>query len=210
MSRFFRLQIAFLSLFLALCAGHSSAQETAGISISLDEAVSAALKNNFEIILQRVAVDIARHDTTIADSGFDTIFGAEVNTENSRNPGISVFSDPEITETDLLNSSVSLSRKSYLGGQYKLSLDVGRFETNSTFQSINPSYSSAMKLEITQPLLKDAGRKANRWRILISQNNESISFQKLRAKLDDTVTEISETYWEYVFLTENLKVSQEF
>ncbi|HEB72433.1 MAG TPA: TolC family protein [Nitrospirae bacterium] len=210
MSLFFRLHISFLYLFLVFCAGHSSAQETAGVSISLDEAVSAALKNNFEIILQRVATDIARHDTTIADSGFDTIFGAEVNTESTRNPGISVFSDPEITETDLMNSSVSLSRKSYLGGQYKLSLDVGRFETNSTFQSINPSYSSALKLEIAQPLLKNAGKKANRWRILISQNNESISFQRLRAKLNDTITEISETYWEYVFLTENLKVSQEF
>jgi len=210
MSRFFRLRIVFLSLALLYSGGYSSAQEMGEISVSLEEAVATALKNNFSIILQRVATDIARHDTIIADSGFDPVFGAEASAESSRNPGISVFSDPEITQTDQLNSSISLSRKSYLGGKYKLSLDVGQYETNSTFQSINPSFSTAFKLEIEQPLLKNAGRKTNRWRILISQNNESISFQRLRAKLNDTITEISETYWEYVFLTENLKVSHEF
>lgn len=205
-----RFQIVFLSFILLFSSAYSPAKEQVDISVSLEEAVASALKNNFDLILQKMATDVARHDTVIADSGFDPVFGAEVNTERSRNPGISVFSDPEITETARQDSSVWLSRKGYSGGEFKLSLDVGRYETNSAFQSINPSYSSGLSLEIDQPLLKDAGRKANRWQILVSENNKSISFQRLRAKLNDTITEISETYWEYVFLTENLKVSQEF
>lgn len=195
---------------LVFSNGYSPAQETADLSVSLEEAVGSALKNNFDIILERVATDIARQDTVIADSEFDTVFGSSISTSVGRNPGTSVFSDPEITETDQLSGEVSVRRKHKFGADYKLSLETERFNTNSTFQSIDPSYSTSLKLEIDQPLLKDAGRPANLWRILISENNESISFQKLRAKLNDVITRTQETYWEFVFLTENLKVSREF
>jgi len=178
--------------------------------ISLVDAIYQTLQNNFEVVLERISTNIAAHDRVVAESEFDPVLGGSVAAGSSRDPSASAFSDPEISETSTADADVSLSGVSDLGSEYKLSLGLERIGSNSTYSSIDPTLNTSIEISVTQPLLKDAGRAVNRWRIITGINNEAVSVEKLHTKLNDVVTRTHETYWEYVFLIENLEVQKEF
>ncbi len=210
MSRLLRL-FPFCLLLIIFSFGAASADRQKHVyKISLVEAISQTLQNNFEVVLERINTNIATHDRAVAESEFDPVLGGSVSAGSSRDPSASAFSDPEISEINTANTDISLSGVSELGSEYKLSLGLEQIESNSTYSSIDPTLKTGIEISVTQPLLKDAGRTVNRWKIITGINNEAVAVKKLHAKLNDVVTRTHETYWEYVFLTEDLEVKKEF
>lgn len=194
-----------------LAAGWAfAADEAPEHPLSLERTVAQTVNNNFGVILERLNADVAGQERIAAEAEFDPVLGAQTTVDRGRSPGTSVFSDPEIGEVDSVTGEVSVSRKTTLGGEFKIAAQAQRTETNSTFQSIDPTFSTALTAEVTQPILKNAGTDANRWRIVISENNEKMARWRLRSELHRVITAAHEAYWEYVFSTENLKVQWEF
>ncbi len=209
MSLSLRLLLIISILLITITAEQSQAEQKPESRISLKEAVLNAVKRNFDISLERIGTQIAEQDKIIAESEFDTSLGALVSTDASKNRATSALSDPDTNESNSVGVELSASRKTSLGGTYKLSVTADKYETNSTFQSLDPSYNTALRLEATQPLLKNAGRSGNLWRVNIGANNEAISKERLKAKISDVITETKEAYWELVFSTNNLTVAQD-
>jgi len=187
----------------------TSAQEETVHNISLSKAASEAVRSNFDIAIERVRLKTASEKRVIAESEFDPVLGSEVLTEKNRIANTSAFASPEVGETDTVSGKVSVSRKSSIGTEYSVSVNTARDFTNSEFQGLNPSYSGNLNLEVTQPLLKGAGADVNKWRIYTSLNNEEIARRQLQIKLSEVLTSVHETYWELLFLVENLKAVQE-
>ena len=194
---------------MSAIVGPSLAEEKPTHGVSLKTAVISAVKQNFDVTLERIGTKIAEHEKIIAESEFDTSLEASITAGSSKNPATSAFSDPETNETNSVGAELSASRQSTLGGSYKLSVNADKNETNSSFQNLDPSYSTSLKLEATQPLLKNAGRIENLWRVSIGANNEAISVEKLKAKISDVITKTKETYWALAFATDNLNVARE-
>lgn len=187
----------------------AQAMERKVYSISLEKAVTQAIKNNFDIELRRIQTKVARERTISAESEFDPSLGAGANYTKNRTASTSAFADPEVSENDAVDGEVYVNGRITSGAEYKLGMDARQDYTNSSFQSINPSYQASLKMELSQPLLKDLGPEVNKWMITTSRNNEEVSRRRLEEGLSDVITQVHEVYWELVFRVENLKAQKE-
>ncbi len=81
--------------------------------------------------------------------------------------------------------------------------------TNRTGQTINPRYSTTLRFNFSQPLLKNFGSKMSRREILVAKNNLGVSDETLRKTLMDTVYSVESAYWNLVYSIENLEVRKQ-
>ena len=95
------------------------------------------------------------------------------------------------------------------------SFSIRRFgRTSSTTHSRvaaspNPSWTSGLTLQYTQPLLRDFGYDTNRARIYINQNDQRISVLDFRDKLEEALLQVEQTYWQLYESQEVVKVQEE-
>ena len=134
----------------------------------LEDAIARALAANFSIQIQRLtarstaeAVEIARadYDPTVAISAATR----QVQRQTSR---LAVDSNGVITEPGVRNdddsAGVSLSQRIPLGTTITGSTDIFRNDRNRVAPgTIDPTYDSAVGIEIRQPLLRGAGVSIN-------------------------------------------------
>jgi len=198
--------IAWLGGCLALALAAGGAQESV---ITLNQALRYTLVNNFDVALERLNVESAQADLDVAASEFDPSLEASLFTRSNRSPASSVFSDPEINESDSLTGAVGIAGRTSFGSSYSLGVETGQSQTNSTFQSIDPAYESALKLELTQPILRDAGWEVNTWKLTAGAANSAIAESRLRASLIRAAGDTIEAYWELVFAMENVQTQRE-
>lgn len=198
------------SLLLALfCFSPADAQDMTLNDLSLRQAIVETAKNNFDIALERVKVLIAEKELIKAESEFDPVIGTSISKNSLKVANTSAFASPEIGESETFSGEMYLSRKAFTGTEYKVAVEAKKGETNSVFQSLNPSYNTSLKLEITQPLLKGSGKDVNKWRIHSSVNNEKIGKNRLKTGMSAALTETHTTYWELFFRVEELKAKKE-
>jgi outer membrane protein TolC len=67
-------------------------------------------------------------------------------------------------------------------------------------------YIGALELRATQPLLRGAGVAVTKNRILIAQNNLSISQEDFRQQVITVTSRVQQTYWDLVFRRQDLEV----
>jgi outer membrane protein TolC len=95
------------------------------------------------------------------------------------------------------------------GGSFNLSLQNYKSDTNQPFQLINPRYGSTLRLDFTQPLLKNFGSKITRRGIIEAENNLDVTNIQLRSTMMETVYAVQVAYWNMVYSIENFKVKQQ-
>jgi len=199
-----------LLLSLLLVSSYSPTRAADGVyDLSLEEAVTTAVRNNFDIALEKIQTQVAHEQSSIAEAEFDPSLNSEVSYGKSRTASTSAFANPEISQTDQAGGDVYVSEKTTAGTQYKAGLSMRQDSTNSTFQNLNPAYNASLKMELTQPLLRNRGAEVNRWMIVTSRNNEDIAKYRLTEKLSAIITAVHETYWELAFSVESLKAQKE-
>ncbi len=90
-----------------------------------------------------------------------------------------------------------------------MSLNGYKSDTTQQFQTINPRFSSTLRFNFSQPLLKDFGWKMSRRDVVLAQNNRDISEYNLSETMEDYVYRAKSAYWNLVYTRENLKVRQQ-
>jgi outer membrane protein len=210
MDKKLRYAFHFLVLYLLFMAFTSYSEEPDNqIRLSLQECVSLALESNLNVRIQRIDPQIQGALLTKAKGSFDpsASFGPTIN--RSEEPS----STPFLTGADVRTSesqgvNLGINDPIITGGNYGLSFNSNRSESNSELQTLNPAYRSGLTLNVTQPLLDGFGISVNRSSITIARNNQDISILRLKAQLIMTLSEVQNAYWGLVFELENLKVQQ--
>ncbi|MDH4184872.1 MAG: TolC family protein, partial [Nitrospinota bacterium] len=169
------------------------------VRISLEDVMRQTLANNFEIAQEKLNLSSALEDEVIAESEFDPLLGATVGASQSRNPGASAFSDPEITRAGSTQAGLELSGKASTGANYKIGFTTRQSDTNSNFQSLDPAYDSAITLDAFQPLLRDSGKDVNLWKVQAGRSAGAMAEHRVKARISDTITAAVSAYWELVF-----------
>ncbi len=199
---------------LVLVSGWGAVSQAAVVNdepypITLEEAVTLSVRNNFKVALKRLELLNAGAQKIVAESAFDPSLSASATLGGSRTPSSSAFADPAIGESQSQDAQVAIARKSHTGSEYTLSAQALRESTNSSFSSLDPTYNTVVKLSLTKPLWKGAGRNVNRWQIVTSANSEISSKESLRQSISNVVTDVNGTYWELVYRKDALAAEKE-
>jgi outer membrane protein TolC len=206
--RIISIPIFILSIF-SLIGLPSFGEEEEVVSLSLEECVLKALKNNLNVAVESYNPEIAAISVTQAKEFFMPRFDLDFSRQETKNPPYWWIQGADTITSERNDYGVSLSQQIPTGGSFSLSLNSYRTDTNEAFRLINPLYSSTLTFGFIQPLLKNFGFKVSRKDIIIASNNRDISHNQLKSTLFETIYSVQKAYWNLVYSIEDFKVKQQ-
>ena len=196
-------------LALSLAGGFAVAQETKDVSLTLEEAIVKALKNNLNVAVEVLGPGMAEAGVSAAREIFLPRFDIDFGSDRSESPSTWWLQGAETSISKTLNYSATFSQQIPTGGSLRFAYSSIRSENNQLFSLINPYYRSALTFGFNQPLLRNFGPNVTRREIRVAQNNLLVSSSQLRSTLIDTVFAVEDAYWNLVYARENLKVREQ-
>ena len=137
-------------------------------------------------------------------SGLATVVSSAGNTvRNFVNRG---DDDTQVIEQDSNAYEATLKGKIPWGTQYQVKLAVN--DEASTYSGNISEYSGGLTLQVTQPLLRGRGPKANLARIRIAKNNREAAENQLISQVMTTVSDTVKAYWDLVGANQQMEVRE--
>lgn len=176
------------------------------LSLTLEECVIRALKDNLSVAVEIINPELADTSLTKAKETFMPRLDIGFGNERVENPSSWWLERADTVINKDMNYSATLVQQIPTGGNFSLSLNNDRYETNSGFQVINPRYGSTLRFGLTQPLLKNFGFKVSRREIIVARNNLDISISQLEKTIMDTIYRVEEAYWNLFYSIDDYNV----
>lgn len=175
--------------------------------LTLDDVLHRALANNFEVQIQRFAVDNAGEQLAISEAAFDPALRLTTRRSESQSSSATSSLDgssgPSSTTFD---TRAGANMRISSGATVDLSTQLNRSGTNSTFSLLNPAYSADATLSVTQPLFKGAGSKVILAGIQRSRLGIDRAGLDYRARVLDVLRDTEIAYYRLVFAREQHQV----
>lgn len=178
--------------------------------LSLLDAVEMALRNNLSVQVQRYGPQSAFEQIRGSRSSFDPQLQFTIPQRFSRgsSPSTTQIQGADVITQQGLSGGFSWSEQLEWGTSYGLSWSSSRNSSNSEFSTFNPSFSSNVGGNVTQPLLQGFG-DVNRTGILVAMNSYDQSLEQFRFSVQNVIAQVVQAYWNLRSQAEGLGVREE-
>jgi outer membrane protein TolC len=184
------------------------------VALSLDDAVKFALDRNLDIAVARLSPEI--NDIAVASikSVYHPSLTSILSTQSTTTPansslaGSNTPGEAVVAGLTTYNGGVAQSVP-WGGGSLNVSLNNNKATTTSANTLFNPAYNTLWSGVYTQPLLKNFQIDSVRRSVQVTKINRDISDVQLRATITNTVSNVREAYWNYVFAVQSVDVAQQ-
>lgn len=200
------LSVTFLALLAAMPASAAEADE---VPMGLEDCLKLTLDNNPDIAVSERDARSAELLHQAAHGIFDTLLNAGLDTSRSESPSTSQLSGADVLTSDRTQLSIGASQFTAWGGSASLTLFTQRSESNSTFSSLNPAYTSDLTLSLTQPLLRGFGKVPTKYQIKLSKIAEKQARHRHALSVIATVQSVEGAYWDIVLARDDLDVKRQ-
>jgi outer membrane protein TolC len=183
------------------------------IRLSLDDAVRFALERNLDIQVQRLNPQINDIAVASIQSVYNPNLTSTLSTQSNTQAGNSTLSGTNaagqtvIAGTSTFNGGIAQSIP-WGGGAIAVQLNNNRATTTSLNALINPTYNTNWSGQYTQPLMKGFKTDSTRQQLAVAKINRDISDVQLKASITNTLNNVRNAYWDYVFATQAVEVQQ--
>jgi len=198
--------ICFFSILILTAGAWAQKKEKA---LSLEDCILKAMENNLNVAVEVLNPELADISVSRATEDFLPSLSFGYSLQNTNSPSFSFIEAEEKISTEYRDYSASIFQRIPTGGEFSISLTSYKNDSNQKFLSVNPRYSSTLRFNFTQPLLKNFGFKISRKEIIIAKNNRDISESQLKGVLMDTIYNVESAYWNFVYSIENLKARRQ-
>lgn len=194
-------------IFLCFCFLFPQEKKPEKTQLTLMDCMLKALENNLDISVEAFRPDISEYSIRQSREYFmpQLSFGYD-NFSYNQPSNWYVEGDVYSQKTD--SYSLNLEQNVITGGRVTLSLSNSTTDTTRSLTIVNPTYSSNLRLNFTQPLLKNFGPNINRRDVKKAQNQRDISVFGLKSTIIQKVYDVEEAYWNLVMAIESLSVSE--
>ncbi|MFO7695414.1 MAG: TolC family protein [Vicinamibacterales bacterium] len=165
--------------------------------LSMEDAISLALQNNLSLRVERINPELQDLAIAQAKTVWTPNLTGSVSTSSRTSPISGFFSGATDKLTrDNFGSAVGANQVLPWGGNYDVSWDTARNESNSVYDSPNPSLATGLSFSFTQPLLRNLKTDSARNQLVVSRMNREISDIELRQTVLTTVRNVKYAYWD--------------
>ena len=189
-----------------------SAQEAQGtLSLSLEDCIVRALKDNLGVAIQVLGPQISAESVNAAAEKYIPSLSLSYSSRKTENAAYSYLDTPGGSSINKTRNFNFLSANQTLptGGTLRLDFTGYRTTTNQRGTTIDPRFGTTLAFNLSQPLLKNFGPKISRREIMVAKNNLGVSEENLRNTLIGTVYNVESAYWNLVYSIENLEVRKQ-
>jgi outer membrane protein len=176
--------------------------------LSLEDAVVLTLENNTGIRLQELQVENAKYSLLRSHQAFDPFAAASFSALREISPSYTQLAGASTLSALTQQSALSYYQMFETGTNILASFNATRLSSNSTFDFFNPSISSGLSLQFTQPLLRNRGLFVNRAPIVIARRNLQQSKANFESQVNDTILQAATQYWNVVEASGTLEVER--
>jgi outer membrane protein len=181
------------------------------LELSLKNYLELVMANNTDVQLQLLTLVQPIDAITTAMGAWDPTAVASFSTTRSTSLPISA-TDAQNTSsiTKSLSQPYRLQYSQLLpeGTQYSVSYNGAKSSQTNSYASFNPSLTSNMAVNITQPLLRNRGSYVNHIPLMQAQSRYKVADFQLRQQLLGLVSGAETVYWNYISARENLRVQE--
>ena len=183
------------------------------VSLTIEDAVKLALDKNLDIVVQRLNPEINDLSIATARAAFFPSLTSTVLTQGVTTPSTNSIAGggaaaPVSQDATNWNGGLAQNLR-WGGGNYNLTLNNTRSTSTSTINLYNPSYQPLWSAQFTQPILRNFKTDNNRQQLQITKLNRDISDVQLKATITNTVSNVRNAYWDYVFAVQSVDVAKE-
>jgi outer membrane protein len=169
-------------------------QESAELAISLEECRALTLENNLDLKVELINPAIAAERVSQEEAQFEATFTANVDWYNTDTP-VATTIDIGGSSREVLRTNLGVSIPLRTGGTISFDLTDNKSDTDSIYSVFNPSYDSVVSASISQPLLRNAGNRANTYGIRIAEYDRQITDAQTKLAAIRIIADVDRAYW---------------
>lgn len=176
------------------------------ITLSLAECRAFTLENNLDLRVQLINPSIAIEGVNQEEAKFEAIYSGKIEFNNTDMPQSSLLDGTGINQ---YTANIGVNMPLRTGGTLSFNIVDSRRKETSVWTLLNPSYYTAPSISISQPLLRNAGRNVNTYRIRMAQYNSDIIDTRTKLQAIRIIANVDITYWKLYATRKLLEVRKQ-
>ena len=178
------------------------------LELTLEQCRALTLENNLDLKIQLINPTIAAEGVKQEEAKFEALFFANAGLQKIDQPQSSL---DELTASKADNSQVDLGVRMPLrtGGNVTFDLADNRSKSNFASSTFNPSYNTNLQVSISQPLLRNAGKRVNTYSIRIAQYSQQQVNAQTKLDVITALTTADVFYWQLYASRKELEVRKQ-
>jgi len=188
------------------------AESGAVVALTLDDAVKLALDRNLDIAVQRLNPEINDIAIVSARAVYNPTLTSSIGPQSVTQlptSQLQLGAGGAATVNKTMNYNGGLAQSiPWGGGSFSAALNNFKRSTNSNNALFNPQFTSTWSFAYTQPTLRNFAIDTTRRTIQVTKLNRDISDVQLRATITNTLSNVRNAYWDYVFAVQSVEVAQ--
>lgn len=161
-------------------------------TLTIEDCRSLALQHNLELKVELLNPAIARQSITEEEARFEAIIFGGVTFSRNDTP---ISSTLEGSQTRGLTSDVGVRLPLTTGGSLSASLPISRFETDNSFSTLNPAFTTDFAASISQPLLRNGGVRVNTHPLRIARLQYQSTESRTKLQVMRIIADVDRLYW---------------
>ena len=182
------------------------ANNARALRLTLNDAISTAMKQNLGVQLQSYETSIAGQTLRSQYGIFDWFSSGTINTASSESPTTSAFVSGASRSTV---ANVGVTQIIPTGGEYSIGWNNSRVTQTGGGTFVNPAYRSGLTFSFAQPLMRDFGVDVTKRNISIARNTLGITQGAFKTVVMNTVSSVEQAYLDLAYARRNVEVVKE-
>jgi len=168
--------------------------EISQLELSLAECRALALENNLDLKVQLIEPAIAAERVSQEEAQFEATFFTDVIYSKTDTP-VATTLDIQGSSREYIYTDLGVSVPLRTGGEIKVDLIDSRSKTDSLWSIYDPTYESDFTASISQPLLRNAGKRVNEYAIRIAEYDRHITDARTKLQAIRVIADVDRGYW---------------
>jgi outer membrane protein len=178
------------------------------LELSLKNYLALVMANNTDIQIQMLTLETPKNAITRAFATWDPAATARFSSTRTTSPSTSALDGAATLNSLSQPAQFTYSQTMPTGTQYTVTYAGTKSTTNSGLQNFNPSLSTSLAINFTQPLLKNRGTYVNKLNLMTARSRLRMGEFNLRNQLLTLVSAAENAYWDVISARESLKVAE--
>ncbi len=175
------------------------------VSLSVEDVRAAVLERNLDLRASLTQPLIDQEQLREEEAKFEAVFRPSVGYRDVNQPTLNTTSANQQTNVRV-GAGVDVPLRT--GGRASVDFAGSRSETNNPFFTFNTAYDTAVTFSLSQPLLRNAGRRFTTYSIRIAAYNRDISEARAKLEIIRQLASADRAYWRLYATRKNLEVRQ--
>jgi len=165
------------------------------LELTLEECRALAMENNLDLKVQLISPAIAAERVSEEEARFEAAFFSNINYSKSDMPSISFLDEITGSQRDYAFTDLGVRVPLQNGGTVTFDLADRRTKTNAELITLNPYYGSGLSASISQPLLRNAGKRTNTYAIRIAEYERQVTDAQTKLEVIRVIAAADRVYW---------------